>query len=312
MKILVTGGSGFLGSALAQAFAQAGHQVVLPLRQTPDTAALLQASIQHVAIGQLENITLDDWLPVLSGVNAVVHCAAIAHIGKAVPESRYHEVNAVASGALAKAAAQAGVADFVFVSSIRAQVGASSTVVQSEASPPEPSEPYGRSKLEAERLIAAAFPSAIIFRPALIVGRKPKANLAGLVRLADTPFPLPFGGLTAAQAMVSLEHFVEAIALALNSPTMRGETYVVADDPHPSIADMLASLREGLARPKRLVSVPSSLLAFVLKYLGKAGVAERLTVGLRVDAAKLRSAGWQPKGTTAEVFVALGKSKAQS
>jgi nucleoside-diphosphate-sugar epimerase len=308
MKILVTGGSGFLGSTLAYALAEAGHQLIVPLRQRSQSAIFSHSAIQQTPIRSLENMTKAEWLPLLAGVNAVIHAAAIAHIGVAVPENQYQRVNATASGVLAEAAKLAGVADFIFVSSIRAQVGATSAVIQTEATPPEPSEPYGCSKLQAERLIAAVFPDATVFRPALIVGGKPKANLASLVRLADTPFPLPFGGLSAPQAMVSLEHFIDAIKLALQTPSMRGETYVVADDPHPSLADMLTFLREGMGRPRRLIPVPTALLTVPLKLLGKANITERLMGGLQVDAGKLRSAGWQPKGSPSETLRALGRS----
>jgi nucleoside-diphosphate-sugar epimerase len=282
--------------------------VIVPLRQRSHRTTLSHMGLQQTPIRPLEDMTQAEWLPLLVGVNAVIHAAAIAHIGEAVPESHYQLVNATASGRLAEAAAQAGVDDFIFVSSIRAQVGATSDVIQTEATLPEPSEPYGCSKLAAERLITAVFSNAITFRPALIVGGKPKANLAGLVKLADTPFPLPFGGLSAPQAMVSLEHFIEAIMLALRTPTMRGETYVVADEPHPSLADMLTFLREGMGRPSRLISFPTALLTAPLKLLGKANIAERLMGGLQVDAGKLRSAGWQPKGSPAETLRVLGRN----
>jgi nucleoside-diphosphate-sugar epimerase len=293
MRIVVTGGSGFVGDALARSMAKNGHDVVLPLRSAADAPG-------SVAIKPMEEMSVLDWRPVLAGAEAIVHCAAIAHIGPSVPYSAYMAVNRDASGRLAEAATAEGIRRFVFLSSIRAQCGAASDAVQSERTKPEPTEGYGRSKLQAEALVLKALPQATILRPALIVGPNPKGNLATLLRLAKLPIPLPFGGLTAPQAMVALDGLIDAILLALANDAMRGETYVVAEEPHPTLAGALAEMRRGMGRGPGLVSVPPALLAFPLKLLGRGETAARLTGGLRVDAGKLRAAGWKAgSGVTA-------------
>ncbi len=287
MRIVVTGGSGFVGRALATRLSGLGHEVVLPLRHPA-------AAKGQIPIKPIEDMTSADWRPVLAGADAIVHCAAIAHIGPSVPHGAYMAVNRDAAARLAEAAAAAGIGRFVFLSSIRAQCGATSDAVQTERTIPEPAEGYGRSKLQAEELILNALPRAVILRPSLVVGRNPKGHLATLIRLARLGLPLPFGSLDAPQAMVALDALVDAVELALAHEAMGGEIYCVAQEPHPTLSDMLAEMRRGLGRNPGLFPCPPALLTLPLKLAGRGDLAERIEGGLRVDAAKLRAAGWEP------------------
>lgn len=304
MRILVTGATGFLGGPLAARLRRDGHELVLPVRRPDDLGRAGEGARLTPA---LEETSLDAWGPLLAEVDAVIHCAALAHISGDVPSERYMAVNRDASAQLARAAAAAGVRRFVFISSIRAQVGPTSPVVQNEETPPAPSEAYGRSKLEAERLIAAALPSATILRPPLIVGGRPRANLAVMARLAASPLPLPLGGCCAPQAVVVVENLIDAVRLALAEEGMRGRTYVLADEPHPSVADMLAWMREGMGRDARLPAVPEAMLRWPARLIGKAEAFDRIVGGLRVDSSLIRAAGWTPRVAVADAFRALGK-----
>ena len=113
-----------------------------------------------------------DWSPLLSGVDAVVHLAGIAHAGPGIAEERYDRVNHHATAALAAAARDAGVRRVVFVSSIRAQTGPAAGDVVSERDAPHPTDAYGRSKLAAERAVAQSGVPFTILRPVLVYGRR--------------------------------------------------------------------------------------------------------------------------------------------
>src|SRR6201999_918869 len=103
----------------------------------------------------------------------------------------YDLVNHRATAALAAAARAAGVRHFVFASAIRAQSGPAADPALSQRDPPAPSDGYGRSKLAAERAVAAAGVPFTILRPVLIYGPGQKGNLATLARLAALPLPVP-------------------------------------------------------------------------------------------------------------------------
>ncbi len=303
MHILVTGGNGFVGQALVQTLLKAGHAVRLPLRNA--TGAPSHAEV--VDIEGIETLSVTDWRLLLDGCDGVVHAAGLAHIHDDVPEARYMAINAEASARLAEAASLSHVSRFVFLSSIRAQVGAVSDEVQSETTLPAPTEAYGRSKRAAEQAIHSVLPAATILRPALVVGRPPKANLKRLVQLARLPLPLPFGSFTKLHSVVTLSNLVDAVLLALGDARLRGGLFVVAEDRAISLADMIGWIREGMGRGPMLMDVPPALLALPLRLMGRADYFERLCAGLRVDARRLRQAGWRSFEPVEEAFRALGR-----
>ncbi len=311
MRIVVTGGTGFVGRSLVPQLAAAGHDIVLQVRSSADHHDANIAGITRVAVPPIDDMSVADWRPMLMGAEAVIHLAAIAHIGPSVADSAYSRVNRDATARLAEAAMGGGVRRFVFLSSIRAQVGATSPVVQDERTPPAPTEAYGRSKLEAESLVRKWLPQATILRPALIVGPEPKGNLLTLLKLADLPLPLPFGGLHAPQAMISMDGLIDAVQLALGNPAMAGETYCLADMPHLTLTEMITALRQGIGRPRWLLPVPARLLALPLAALGQGAMAEKLTGGLRVDSAKLTALGWRPRENLSVVLQRIGASRAR-
>jgi nucleoside-diphosphate-sugar epimerase len=304
MRIVVTGATGFVGRELAERLSREGHQLLLQVRAGATSPLLAFGEL--MVTPSIETISTSAWRDHLKGVDAVVHIAAIAHIGPSVPENAYNAVNRDASGRLAEAAAAEGIKHFVFFSSIRAQVGATSDVVQTELTPPEPTEAYGHSKLEAEGLIRRWLPQATILRPAVIVGPQPKGNLATLLKLAALPVPLPLGALRAPQAMVSLDGVIDAVLLALDNPAMSGETYCLAQIPHLSLTEILTALRQGLGRPRWLLPAPAPLLGLLLKVVGRAAMAKKLSAGLSVDASKLMALGWQPREDLKTVLQRMG------
>ena len=85
------------------------------------------------------------------------------------------------------AAKAIGVRHLVFISSIRAQSGPSSTEILRETDAPRPTDAYGRSKLAAEDAVRAAGVPFTILRPVLIYGPGVKGNLARLIQLAQNP-----------------------------------------------------------------------------------------------------------------------------
>jgi nucleoside-diphosphate-sugar epimerase len=289
MRILVTGASGFVGRALVEDLAAQGHRVRAAMRQPAD---IFSRAVEVVAVSDLARPL--EWRPLLSDINAVVHLAGIAHITSGIAEDLYDRVNRTATAALAAAAARDRIERLVFVSSIRAQAGPSCDHPLTEADPPRPVDAYGRSKLAAEEAIRAASLPFTILRPALIYGPGVKGNLADLVQLARSPWPLPFGALRNRRSLLARSNLVAAIHLALVAPAMLNETYVVADPEPLTTAGIVAALREGLGRGPRLIPVPPSLLALALKATGRAHQWDRIGGNCVVDPAKLLAAGWRP------------------
>jgi UDP-glucose 4-epimerase len=301
-RILVTGASGFIGRALVTELADSGHSVRAAMRQPAD---VFPRSVEVVAVSDLTRPV--EWRALLKGIETVVHLAGIAHAGQDIAEDAYDRVNRLATAELANAARAIGVRHLVFMSSIRAQSGPSSAETLRETDPPRPTDAYGRSKLAAEDAVRQADVPFTILRPVLIYGPGVKGNLARLIRLAQTAWPLPLGLCRNRRSLLARQNLLAAIHLLLQSPAAMGETYVVADPMALTLAEIVAALRAGAGRPPGLLPIPPALVALACRAAGRAEEWERLGSGLVADPAKLLRAGWRPAIDTRAGLAALAQ-----
>ena len=212
-----------------------------------------------------------------------------------MPKSAYDRINRLATAELAAAARAAGIRRLVFMSSIRAQSGPTSDHPLTEADPPRPTDAYGRSKLAAEEAVRAANVPFTILRPVLVYGPGVKGNLARLMQLAHSPWPLPFGSFTNRRSLLARQNLIAAIRLALRSAgDHRRNLYRGRSDRRSRSPKSSPRLRAGQGRSPRLVPVPPALIAMALKALHRADVWERLGGEMVADPKKLLRAGWQP------------------
>ena len=300
-RVLVTGASGFVGAYLVRCLVAQGF-------------AVRGASRSPTPIFGAEAVLLPDLArdfdagPLVANIDAVVHLAGIAHATSAIPDAIYHAVNAEASRKLAVAAGEARVRQFILMSSVRAQSGPCAGAVLTEAMDPAPTDAYGRSKLEAERAIAAALEgthtASVALRPVLIYGPGVKGNMGVLERLARSRLPLPLGGLSAKRSLLSLENLAGAVEYCLRATPIVHGTYLVADANPVSVAEIIANLRAGLGRKPGLVAMPSHPIQMLLRRAGRANAADRLFGNLIVDTAALRLTGWSPQHNTAHALAA--------
>jgi UDP-glucose 4-epimerase len=305
MRILVTGASGFVGRALVTELAAGGRSVRAAMRQPAD---VFPRSVEVVAVSDLTKPV--EWRPLLRDVETVVHLAGIAHTGSGVPEDAYDRVNRLATAELANAARAIGLRHLIFMSSIRAQSGPSSIGILRETDPPRPTDAYGRSKLAAEDAVRAAGVPFTILRPVLIFGPGVKGNMARLMAIARTPWPLPLGLCRNRRSLLARQNLIGAIHTVLDSPVARGETYIVADTTPLTLAQIVTALRAGERRRPGLLPVPPVLMAAALRAVGRADEWERLGGASVVDPAKLLSAGWVPTVDTRAGLVTLAQGDA--
>lgn len=287
MKVLVTGASGFVGSAIVRELLARGHDVRLALRR-PEPAAAFGASVPVQIIGDLAQQI--EWSPLLEGVDAVVHAAGMAHAGRSVPAKRLFAINADATGALARAARRAG-AHIIYVSSVRAVAGTFSDETIAEDHNPRPTDDYGRSKLQGELAVAASGAAGAILRPPLVHGAHVKGNLALLARAAASPFPLPLGGLHGRRSIVSDRNLASAVAHLIELRRPELTTALVADGEPLTVSEIAARLRTG--RPPRLFAAPG-LTQLALAILRRRTMWDTLARPLELLPTRLAARGWVP------------------
>ena len=212
-RILVTGSSGFIGSAVSSALAAAGHNVRAASRRRTEIANLDR--IEWVELPDLENEV--DWEPLLDGMDIVMHLAAIAHRSHA-DSGDYARANRVATASLAQACRRHEIKRLIFMSSIGAQAGSAADHVVTELDEPWPITAYDRAKLAAEEEIRRSGVPFTILRPVIIYGPGAKANIALIMRIAALPLPLPFGAFKNQRSLLSIDNLVQAVMVCLVQP----------------------------------------------------------------------------------------------
>ncbi len=292
MLLALTGATGFIGQHLLQELPKRGYRIRVLLRR-PTSIPLAAASAVVGDLARPQNMSA-----ALAGVDAVIHSAGLAHAMSGVPEDDYRIFNTEATVGLARAARRAGVKRFVFLSSIRAQCGPAADMVLTETSEPQPTDAYGKSKLGAERGLAEIDIDWVSLRAVLVYGLGVKGNMAQLMRLARSPLPLPFGSLGARRSLLALENLSAAIETVLSAPSTLRRALIVADPQALTVAEMIAAMRQGMARRPSVFPFPVPLLESLLRAAGKEEIYQRLSGALVADPSALMGLGWAPQLAT--------------
>lgn len=298
--VLVTGARGFVGRAVVPLLASHGYRVIAASREESGTLPEGATAVRRLPSPDKASDT--DFDLMLEGVDHIVHLAAIAHTRLSADESRkaYHTANFLLTKRLADSAARCVPGKMVYVSSSRAQCGASCMGVLTEHDKPEPVDDYGRAKLAGEIAVAntLAPPHFSILRPVLVYGPGVGGNLAALARLAALPAPLPFAALTARRSLLDREALCRAIVHCIEEPATDGGTFLVADAHAIAVSDIIVALRHGLGRPSGLFAFPPALLGLAATVLGQGAKWETLSRDLIASADHLAATGWKPQADT--------------
>jgi UDP-glucose 4-epimerase len=296
-RVAVTGASGFVGRRTCEALLAAGHEVTAVVR---DRAAVAGTLVRHVD-------GLDDEAALRSafeGAQAVVHLAARVHVMRETagdPLAAFRRVNVRGTETVYRAACAVGAARVVLLSSVKVN-GEGRRRPYVEADPPAPLDPYGTSKLEAERALLAArraggTADVVVLRPPLVYGPGVGGNFRRLLGLAERAMrrPLPLGGIPNRRSLVAVGNLADAIRHVLETPAAGGRTLFVSDGEDVSTSDLIARLARALGGRARLWPCPVRLLRTAASLVGRGAEAERLLGSLTVDATALRTGlGWSP------------------
>lgn len=280
--VLVTGASGFIGSALCRRLRERGARVRGLGRSAERLATVAdEVVVCDLAAGDRPAGVLE--ADALAGVETLFHLAARTHaIGESPgEEGEYARLNVDGTRRLLDAAIAAEVRRVVLVSSVKALGEGGAGWVEEDATP-APTTAYGRSKLAAERLVAERCDRAggawTCLRLPLVYGPGQKGNLERMIAaVARRRFPpLPETGQR--RSMVHVDNVVDALLLAADRAEAAGRTYVVADERPYSTSEIHRAILRALGRPPPRWSVP----ARALRAAAVGGDVARRLLGRRV------------------------------
>jgi nucleoside-diphosphate-sugar epimerase len=286
MRALVTGAAGFLGRALVRRLVERGDEVrALVRRHSP----VLEGTGARVVVGDATDpASLRD---AVAGQDLVFHLAGVR---RATDPAEFLRVNAGSTRDALEAclAAAPRLRRFVLAGSMAA-AGPSATP-RREADPAAPVEPYGASKVEAER-IAFSYADRLpvtVARPPRILGPGDRENLF-FFRIARAGLAIGFTGGVRPLSWIDVDDCARGLLLLADRPEAPGEAFFLAS---PEVTDARAiqlAVAASLGVTARRLTVPG----FLVRAVAQAGELLGAVTGRRFPlnrklAAQVLARGW--------------------
>jgi NADH dehydrogenase len=249
MKVLVTGGSGFVGKHLCRELKSRGHTVTA-LSRTPGGADL-PGNVEK-AVGDVT--AYDSLVEPMRGQDVVVNLVALSPLFRPSGGDRMHDrVHRQGTENVVRAAEETGVEKLVQMSALGAD--------------PDGPTAYIRSKGQAEEIVKSSSLRYVIFRPSVIFGDG--GEFVPFTKKLAPPYltPLPGGGKTRFQP-IWIDDLVPMLADAVEDDEFDGGVYEVGGPEKLSLADVARKVHGSEGRPTTVVPVPMALAKIGLSALG--------------------------------------------
>jgi nucleoside-diphosphate-sugar epimerase len=245
MHVLLTGGSGFVGSHIAEQLSAAGVRVRALVRSSSRVDFLRGLPGIELVDAPLDSPT--SLRMVLEGVSHIVHAAGIL---KAQAPAEFERVNAAGTVSLARAALEAGsVRRLVFVSSLTVSGPSRDGRPVADETTPNPLTHYGRSKLAAETALLATRErlSTVILRPGAVYGPRDRELLVFFRSVQSGVLPL----VAKPENRISMVYAADCAAAcvrALHADVPSGRIYHVDDGATHTLREMQREIERALGR----------------------------------------------------------------
>ena len=302
MNILVTGATGFIGSALVSDIKKSGHNVISLVRQ--------KDAIK-------ENFDLKEYL---INADCVIHLANIAH--QSISEQnknklKYSEVNVEGTANLAEQAVKMGVKKFIYLSSVGVHlnkkrnhnmaIDESSEIVRQDLSV------YAKSKLDAESRLISMIGSVdmdiVIIRPPMVYGKGAIGNFDFLLKLIKYRIPLPIGLLNTKRSFIYLHNLTDFLIHVAENSKPINDIFLVSDGESILITDFIRKITDQLNVKILFLPVPVVILRFIIKsFFNERGSQLLESCCLDISKASLKL-GWNPPFKTSEAIKKIYQNK---
>jgi nucleoside-diphosphate-sugar epimerase len=304
IKVLVTGGTGFIGRSLIPELLRVNYDVSIVSRKKNN---FFSPKIKVFLVEDFKN--KPDFSEALIGIDCVIHLANKAHMLEQNKGTRFDEIwriNVETTLILAKQAIKAGVKRFIFLSSISVN-GNQSIIPFMETEKPNPQNPYAMFKLETEqkllKLTKISNMDLVIIRAPLVYALNAKGNFGKLIKWVRSQFiiVLPFALLNNAKSFVSIDNLVSFIILCIKHSKSANELFVISDNEIHSTKQIIEKIAKSFNKKVIFFSIPINWMIFIAKLFGKKNDAIRLFSSLVIDNNKAKNLlGWYPISTMDE------------
>ena len=293
MKVLITGATGFIGSRLCKFLLNQGHSIRIVSRKPNN-------KYEDVVVCDLEAEELE--LSSFEGISQVFHLAAFTHDidYSKKNEHRYRKINVDATLNIAKSAIEAGIKDFIYVSSVKA--GSANKDDNLLSTIDKPQGVYGQTKREAEikllELVKETSMRLEILRPALVYGLGVKGNIAAMMNGVSQGWFPPLPDTKNIRSMIHVDDLIAALILITRHPNPEKHIYIATDGVNYSSSAIYETLCNLLGKkiPKwrlpELVFTLTALLHPSLKYRVKKLLGDEF-----YNSSIIQSIGFKPKFT---------------
>jgi nucleoside-diphosphate-sugar epimerase len=248
--VLVTGGTGFVGSHLVERLSELG----MPVRCLARRSSALDRLPRGIEIVHGDLRSGAGLCDAVRGAGVVIHVAGVT---KALSAEEYYQGNVDGTRNLLRACEEAGPARFVHVSTLAAIGPSPDGRPLSEDADPHPLTHYGKSKLAAERAVLESklAPRAVIVRPPVVFGPR-DTDVFEIFRAANRGLLVRIGRAESLASVIYVKDLAEALIAAATVECAAGHAYFAAAPKPVSWEEFAGTAAAIMGRKLRTVSVP--------------------------------------------------------
>lgn len=248
-NILVIGGTGFIGSHLAENLLHKGYKVYALARKQSNTAFLRSLGAE-IRVGDL--LDMDSLKAGLEGIDTVFCLVNVKPSGRTEEEykKQLYCVHVEGTANLAGACKAKGVRRIVYLSSVSAMGYSNKISVYDESFAPAPVDDYGKAKLAAEKIlgryIADKTLDITILRPPGVFGERGLGPLGKIMFFAEKGIVPVIGSGKNKQSIAYVGNIVNEAVCAAENPASFGKTYIVSDRQPYTVNELIAAVSKAM------------------------------------------------------------------